>query len=147
MHKWLFKGQIINDDAVVVDDFGKIYESDYPKNMIDGMQYIKQDQHPDITEYRVFGQILVLEDGPKLVWEKEPRSEEDKKIILDTALRNNAIAEIAELDKSLPRGLEDLIDSTVSDLTILPTIQQQKIARKKELRTILNDTSYLVNNG
>jgi hypothetical protein len=53
-----------------------------------------------------------------------------------TRLAYNApiLAEIAELDRFIPRGLEDLIAAIAVDVTTLPQIQQDRLARKAALR-------------
>lgn len=47
------------------------------------------------------------------------------------------LAEIAELDRFIPRGLEDLISALAFDPTNLPQVQQDRLARKAALRTQL----------
>jgi len=46
--------------------------------------------------------------------------------------------ELADLDRFIPRGLEDTWTALNIDLTTLPEITQQRLARKIELRGIIN---------
>lgn len=50
---------------------------------------------------------------------------------------NDAKAELAELDKKVPRGTEDLYNSLNPQPT-LPAYTMQLLARKVELRAIIN---------
>lgn len=47
------------------------------------------------------------------------------------------LAEIAALDAFLPRGVEDLIAVLGVDVTTLPQVQQDRLARKAALRAQL----------
>lgn len=44
------------------------------------------------------------------------------------------LAEIEALDRFIPRGLEDLIAALAVDVTTLPQVQQDRLARKAALR-------------
>lgn len=44
------------------------------------------------------------------------------------------LAEIADLDRFIPRGLEDLLSVLAVDVTTLPQVQQDRLARKAALR-------------
>lgn len=61
----------------------------------------------------------------------------------DSKARAAAISELAQLDTFAPRLGEDLITALNVDVTTLPQIQQERLARKAELRTILANTAYL----
>lgn len=45
------------------------------------------------------------------------------------------LAELSEIDKSLPRGVEDLISVLAVDINALPQIQRDRLARKNYLRS------------
>jgi hypothetical protein len=49
------------------------------------------------------------------------------------------IEELKQLDEVLPRVAEDIISATVTDLTTLPSIVQERLARKVELRSQLKE--------
>ena len=49
-----------------------------------------------------------------------------------------ACAELATLDLFIPRGLEDLINSGVFNENKLSAYNQARLARKRELRSIIN---------
>jgi hypothetical protein len=56
----------------------------------------------------------------------------------DRQARNAEImAQISELDRFIPRGLEDLIDVLAVDVTTLPQVQQDRLTQKKALRAQL----------
>lgn len=47
------------------------------------------------------------------------------------------LAQIAELDRFIPRGLEDLIVALAFDVSALPQVQQDRLAQKAALRAQL----------
>jgi hypothetical protein len=100
----------------------------------------------DETLYRSTGFAYALVDGeivgtPALV---EIPVEELARLA-DQKRRSEAIQELAELDRFIPRGVEDLITTLTIDVTTLPQVQQDRLARKTVLRQVINDTNYLNN--
>jgi len=50
----------------------------------------------------------------------------------------DAKQELAALDIYIPRGLEDMWAATGFDTTTLPQVQQDRLARKAELRAVID---------
>lgn len=99
----------------------------------------------DEAVYRCTGYTYALTDGeiigtPTLV--AIPQEELTRQA--DSITRSAAITELAKLDTYLPRGVEDLIAILAVDVMTLPAIQQTRLARKGELRAIINNTNYLI---
>jgi len=52
--------------------------------------------------------------------------------------KNEIIEQLSMLDDVLPRCVEDLVNTLGMDITKLPTMMQDRLRRKKELREQLN---------
>lgn len=142
------EGSIIIANPLVVD--GIKYEDAFLRGLSAEERealsiYPVREEAYDEALYRSTGYAYSLVDGeivgtPSLV--EIPEEELARKA--DEARRNSAISELAELDRFIPRGLEDTWVLLGVDVATLPQVQQDRLTRKSELRTIINETSYLV---
>jgi hypothetical protein len=154
MTYWIYKNNLdkfYKDEDDFTDENGILYSSFLYKGDINGMRSIPCDPLPDLTLVKIIKQSVQMVDEeingvtvsiPKVTYTTVNLKPEEIQYFSDKKLREEAFDELLELDKVLPRSVEDVVATYSLDKTMLPTIQQDRIARKEELRQLINDTEY-----
>lgn len=117
--------------SAYVSPDGTTYPPDFPKAEIPGLTLVTETTPPNDPAVMVLG-FHVSADFVQ-VWDTRQATHAERVSRVNTPI----IARIAELDRFIPRGLEDLIAALAVDISTLPQIQQERLAEKVALRSQL----------